>query len=78
MPYSIQQNYLSVSHLLRRSNFAKFNIWEDLICLWLKTIVVVISSSTMKVGDNNKKIFLKVKINSCEDIQKKLIYSKIE
>ena len=66
MSYSIQQNYLPMSYLLRRLDFAKFNIWEDLIWLWLKTIDVVISSSTMKVEDS-KKIFLKVKINSRKD-----------
>ena len=56
MSYSIQQNDLPMSYLLRRLDFAKFNIWEDLIWLWLKTIDVVISSSTMKVEDSKKNI----------------------
>ena len=54
MSYSIQQNDLPMSYLLRRLDFAKFNIWEDLIWLWLKIIVLVISSSTMKVEDSKK------------------------
>ena len=51
MSYSIQQNDLPMSYLLRRLDFAKFNIWEDLIWLWLNTIVVGISLSKMKVED---------------------------
>ena len=61
MSYSIQQNYLPMSYLLHRLDFAKFNIWEDLIWIWLKTIVIVISSSTMKVDDNTKKNISKSK-----------------
>ena len=56
MSYSIQQNDLPMSYLLRRLDFEKFKIWEDLIWLWLKIIVLVISSSTMKVEDNKTNI----------------------